>query len=360
MTTGTGSTVPIVVLDDDESLRRAVRRQLERRGHVVLEAASVAEAKTVLGDLDGALVLCDIDLPGESGLTLVQDVRNRQPEIAVVMVTGVDDPEVASAAVERGAYGYVIKPFETNELVISVLNALRRRELEISHRRTEADLAAVIDERTAELQQAFSQLSAAHEETVRRLAWAAEYRDPETGNHLDRMSRYAAILARQVGLPDDEVELILKAAPMHDIGKVGIVDAVLCKPGKFDADDRAAMEQHPEIGHRILAGSTSPLLQLAALVALTHHERWDGSGYPFGLTGDEIPLAGRIVAIADVFDALSSRRRYKDPIDVERAFEMLLEDAGRHFDPDLVDHFLAAREEVLAVRDRFADVELVS
>lgn len=352
----TGGTIPVLVVDDEQPLRRAVRRQLERRGHLVLEAASVAEARTQLADLAGALVLCDIDMPGESGLVLVQELQPRQPEIAVVMVTAVDEPAVAATASDRGAYGYVVKPFEANELTISVQNALRRRELEIAHRRTEADLAATIDQRTSELRETIQQVRSAYEESVRRLAWAAEYRDPETGNHLERMSRYTAVLAAAAGMPAERVELLRLAAPMHDIGKVGIADAVLCKPGSYDDADRAAMAVHPEIGHRILDGSDSELLQVAAIVALAHHERWDGTGYPSKLVGEDIPLEGRIVAIADVFDALTSRRRYKEAYPIEDAFAMLVDGAGSHFDPALVAAFVAARAEVEAIRDAWADV----
>lgn len=351
--------VPILLVDDDRPLRRAVRRQLERCGHAVLEASSVAEARAQLADLGGALVLCDIDMPGESGLVLVQALRIRQPEVAVVMVTAVDEPEVAAAATDFGAYGYVVKPFEANELTISVQNALRRRALEIAQRRTEADLAATVDRRTAELRDTVEQVRGAYEETVRRLAWAAEYRDPETGNHLERMSRYTAVLARSVGLAPDRVELLRLAAPMHDIGKVGIPDAVLCKPGAYDDADRASMAQHPEIGHRILDGSDSELLQVAAVVALAHHERWDGTGYPSGLAGTAIPLEGRIVAIADVFDAVSSRRRYKEAFPLEDALDVLVEGSGTHFDPELVEAFLAVRSEVAAIRDAWADADAV-
>jgi putative two-component system response regulator len=351
----TAGGIPVLVVDDEQSLRRAVRRQLERRGHTVLEAASVAEARMQLAELDGALVLCDINMPGESGLVLVQALRRRQPEVAVLMVTAVDEPEVAAAAADFGAYGYVVKPFEANELTISVQNALRRRELEIAHRRTEADLAATIDLRTIELRETLEQVRGAYEDTVRRLAWAAEYRDPETGNHLERMSRYTAVLAKAIGLPEDRVELLRMAAPMHDIGKVGIPDAILCKPGKYDDADRAAMAAHPEIGHRILGGSDSELLQIAAVVALAHHEKWDGSGYPSGLVGDAIPLEGRIVAIADVFDALSSRRRYKEAFALDEAFGMLVDGAGSHFDPDLVAAFVSVRDEVEAIREAWSD-----
>jgi putative two-component system response regulator len=350
--------IPVVLVDDDQALRRAVRRQLERCGHEVQEAGSVAEARTLLEGLAGALVLCDIDMPGESGLVLVQALRDRQPEVAVVMVTAVDEPAVAAAA-DFGAYGYVVKPFEANELTISVQNALRRRELEIAHRRTEADLAATIDCRTAELRDTLEQVRGAYEDTVRRLAWAAEYRDPETGNHLERMSRYTAVLARSIGMAPEQVELLRLAAPMHDIGKVGIPDAILCKPGRYDDADRAAMAQHPEIGHRILAGSDSELLQVAAVVALAHHERWDGTGYPSGLAGTAIPLEGRIVAIADVFDALCSQRRYKDAFPLEAALAILVDGAGSHFDPKLVDAFLAARDEVEAIHDAWADADLL-
>jgi putative two-component system response regulator len=348
---------PILLVDDDAPLRRAERRILERFGYEVVEAGDVAEARRELAQGRCGLVLCDIDLPGESGLVLVDEVGRTYPDTAIVMVTAVDDAAVAGVALDHGAYGYVIKPFEPNALGITVTNALIRRRLELENRAHRERLEELVAERTAALEATMADLHLARAEVVRRLAVAAEYKDPETATHLERKSRYAEVLACRASGDPGWAELVRLAAPMHDIGKIGIPDEVLLKPGIYDDHDRAVMARHPEIGARILGGSPSALLQLAATVALTHHERWDGSGYPAGLAGEDIPLVGRIVAIADVFDALSSRRRYKAAMGFDEAVRLLLTERGRHFDPDLVDAFVAELDAIRAIHERWSEVD---
>lgn len=217
-------------------------------------------------------------------------------------------------------------------------------------------------EKTEHLVQAFRELDRVHqdllhsyEDTVLRLSIAAEYRDEETWAHIQRVSRYCALLARRAGLPDDFVEQMQVASPLHDIGKIGIADAILRKPGRYTPDEFTAMKQHTLIGAKILAGSRSALIQLGEEIARTHHERWDGSGYPYGLRGDDIPLSGRIVAIVDVFDALTTERCYKRAYSPEEALAMIVEGRGTHFDPALVDCFVEALPEVLAIRAQFSE-----
>ncbi len=200
-----------------------------------------------------------------------------------------------------------------------------------------------------------SEIKQAHLNTIYRLSVAAEYRDEDTSKHLRRMSHYAAALASRLGFDKSNVELILYASPMHDVGKIGVPDAILLKPGSLSPEERKIMEEHTIIGARILKGSDSPLLRLSEVVALTHHEKWDGTGYPYGLIGDKIPLVGRIVAVADVFDALTSSRVYKDAIMIEKAFAMLQNDAGSHFDPACVKAFSAIRNEVHSIYERYKD-----
>ena len=339
---------PLLVVDDEAPIRRAISRYLEKVGYEVIVAADAAEARLELQRRPIALALCDIDMPGESGLSLVHHIVTDHPDTAVMMVTGVDDPGVAQVALDRGAYGYVIKPFERNELVINVANALRRRSLELASRASHAELERLVDERTEEVRRS-------REELIQRLAWAADCKDPETASHLRRMSLYSELLGRLAGLDANRCELLRLAAPMHDIGKIGIPDEILTKPGRYTDEDREVMKQHPLIGHRILEGSESELVQLAALVALHHHEWYDGRGYPRGVAGDDIPLEGRIVAIADVFDALTTERRYKPAMTVEDAFALMFEEEG-HFDQKLLDLFVAAVDEIDEIRSRFLDV----
>jgi putative two-component system response regulator len=296
-------------------------------------------------------------MPGESGIDFTREVLARFPDTAVVMVTGMDDRKYADVAIELGAYGYVLKPFKPNELIINVGNALRRRTLEIENRGHRERLEQTVLDRTAALRDTIAQLETSEtelrrlrEETIRRLSWAAEFRNQETGEHIVRMSLYCTLLARVAGLDADRAEMIRIASPMHDVGKIGVPDRILLKSGRLTEDERKVMQGHTEIGHRILAGSGVELLDLAALMALTHHERMDGTGYPRGLSGDEIPIEGRITAVADVFDALTSDRIYRQAFQPDEARATMLEGRGTQFDAALLDLFFDSFDDVLAIR----------
>jgi putative two-component system response regulator len=352
----------ILVVDDEEPIRRVIARLLQRNGYECETAGDAEEAMMLLKERDFALVLTDMDMPGTSGLDLIMQIVAMFEDIATVMVTGMDDAKLANAALKIGAYGYIIKPFESNEILINVMNALRRRGLEIENRNHRLRLEQMVRDRTAELWEAIARLEKAEknlrgsrEETVQRLSIAAEFRDDETAQHIQRMSRYCGLLARKAGEDTERSELIRVASLMHDVGKIGIPDQILLKPAPLTPEERTIMEQHSEIGYRILAGSQSELLRLAAEIAWTHHERVDGSGYPLGIKGSEIPLDGRIAAIADVFDALTSDRVYKKAFPLGRAIEIMREGRGGHFDPKLLDMFLDSMDEVLLIRDQYAD-----
>ncbi len=346
----------VLVVDDDPPIRRMIARILERAGYTCSEAPNPTEARYLARVQQFDLVTCDVNMPGGSGLTLVGDLRAHHPDIAVLMVSGMDDRQIAATATELGAYGYVMKPFETNEILIAADNALRRRELEIENRAYQEKLELLVAERTADLTATVDRLSraeealrASQEEAIRRLAQAVEFRDPTTGAHLNRMSRTCELLAQRSGMGPERAQLIRIASPMHDIGKIAVSDEILHKPGKLTPTDWDEMRKHPLIGSEILSGSESELLQLGGLIALTHHERWDGSGYPHGLTGEAIPIEGRIVALADVFDALTSERPYKPAFDVDHAVGLMRDERGRHFDPEYLDLFLTVVDEVVGV-----------
>ena len=211
-------------------------------------------------------------------------------------------------------------------------------------------LEVEVARKTVQLQKTLEALQAASLDSIQRLSRAAEYRDEDTGAHIERMSRYSEDVARKMGLSGKTVERILYAAPMHDAEKIGIPDKILLKPGKLDPDEWEIIKQHTTVGARILGGSRTGFIKLAEVIALTHHERWDSSGYPRGLKGTQIPLVGRITTIADVFDALTSRRPYKEPFSVEKSFAVIRESKGTHFDPDVVDAFFAVQSEILAVK----------
>jgi putative two-component system response regulator len=359
---GAATATDVLVVDDQEPVRRVLERILTTAGYRCRTAGSVREARRAVEDREPHLVLCDIDMPEESGLVLVEELSVRHPDVAVLMVTAIDDPAVADGVLDDGALGYIIKPFERNEILINVGAVLRRREAALETKAAMSALERQVEQRTADLRESLTRLGEAsdeldrsHEDMVRRLACAAEFRDPETAHHLERMSRYSSLLARALGWPEERCELLRLASPMHDIGKIGIPDDVLLKEGLFTPADRQVMAQHTVFGHRLLSGSRSPLLELAAEVALSHHERVDGTGYPSGLRGDEIPLAGRIVAIADVFDALTSRRRYKAALSVDQAVDIMLRERGTHFDAELLDLFVDHLDEIEVIRLRWAE-----
>jgi putative two-component system response regulator len=347
----------ILIVDDEEQIVSLVERLLSEQGYECLTAPNAAAARRVLELWPVELVLSDVNMPGESGLDFTREVLSTYPDTAVVMVTGLDDRRYADAALEFGAYGYVLKPFKTNELIINVRNALRRRTLEIESRDHRDDLEQTVLERTgalrdtiAQLERSDAELRRLREETIRRLSTAAEFRNQETGEHIVRMSLYCALLARLAGLGAERAEEIRIASPMHDVGKLGIPDQILLKPGRLTAGERKVMEGHTEMGHRILSGSGAGLLELAAQMALTHHERIDGTGYPRGLAAGEIPLEGRIAAVADVFDALTSDRVYRPAFDPEEARAMMTKERGGQFDADLLDLFFGAFDDVVAIR----------
>ncbi len=345
----------ILVVDDDQQVREMLARILATHEHECTTVESVDDARSVLDDPACELVLCDMMMPGESGFDLLRELATEESEIPVVMVSGVHDVGLATLALELGAYGYVTKPFEPNQVLIAVANALRRAELEIENASYRMHLEEMVDARTADLAEARTQLRVASEEMVNALSQAIEGRDIETGYHIARMSRYTALIAQRAGLDDDTCEQLRLASPMHDVGKISIADGILFKPGPLTPAERTVMEQHADAGYTILAKSEHPLLQLAASIARTHHERWDGDGYPLGLAGDAIPLEGRITAIADVFDALVSRRVYKAAMPMDRAIEIMREGRGTQFDPDLLDLFLDSMDEVEAIQREYVD-----
>jgi putative two-component system response regulator len=354
--------VAILVVDDEDSIRRILSRLLRRNGYICETAADADEAMRLLQETEFALVLTDVDMPGSSGLDLITEIARDFPDTATVMVTGMDDAQLANTALDIGAYGYIIKPFQPNEILINVSNAIRRRRLEMETRTHRIRLEQMVKDRTADLWDAIARLERAErdlrtsrEETIERLAIAAEFRHDETAQHIQRMSRYCALLARNAGMDSERSETIRVASLMHDVGKIGIPDYILLKPGPLTPDERAIMQQHTDIGFRILAGSSSELLATAADIAWTHHERVDGSGYPRGLKGDAIPIEGRIAAIADVFDALSSDRAYKTAFSLVTAVEGMRKARGTHFDPELLDVFLNSIDEVLEIKEQYAD-----
>ncbi|TKS59416.1 MAG: response regulator receiver modulated metal-depenent phosphohydrolase [Nitrospira sp.] len=352
----------ILVVDDEEPIRRLIGYLLQTHGYTVALAADAREARQKLDKQPFALMLCDVNMPGESGMDLVRTTLAERRHTAAIMVTGLDSAVLANAALEVGAFGYIVKPFESNEVLIDVSNALRRRRLEMENRLHRDNLEDIVRTRTVALQQALDwlersekELRLSREETIQRLAIAAEFRDSSTAQHIQRMSHYCELLARKYGLSPERCDLIRTASPMHDIGKIGTPDHVLLKPGKFTQEEFGVIAQHAEIGYRILSGSDAELLKVAAVIAYTHHERFDGTGYPRGLKGEAIPIEGRIASIADAFDALTTQRVYKPAFELSHAIELMFKHRGEHFDPELLDVFIASTEELTRIYDQYAD-----
>lgn len=289
------------------------------------------------------LILLDVMMPGMDGYEVCTRLKANPEtsEIPVIFVTARIDEDDQLKGFEVGAVDYITKPVSPSLVMARVSTHLalydHNRSLEEAVRRRTHDLEAT------------------RLKVIQTLGRAAEYKDNETGNHVIRMSEYSRILAEAAGLGVEKSRQIQAAAPMHDVGKIGIPDSILQKPGKLDPDEMAIMRQHCEIGADILSGTDYELLKLAKLLALGHHERWDGTGYPGGISGENIPLEARIVAIADVFDALTVARPYKKAWDIEDAFAFLKDQRGLHFDPELVDIFLEQRDKILEVRARYRD-----
>jgi putative two-component system response regulator len=337
----------ILCVDDDPQVRGLISRVLLDSGHDCVAVGSAEEARKVLDERSFAVVLCDIGLPGRSGLDLVEEFGRTHPEVATVMVTGRDDPEIASTALQLGAYGYLTKPFEVNQLLIDVTEALRRRKRDAARRVYESDLQETVVSRTAELEVAVARLEdsegelrRAYSETISRLSRAIESHDGATGAHVERVSFYTEQIALALGLDPARAKLLRLVSPLHDIGKISVSEKTLRKTGPLDKQERAELERHADVGHELLAGSRTELLETAAVIAWTHHERWDGSGYPRGLSGEEIPLEGRIVAVADVFDALTSDRPYRPALSAADARAHIAAGRGAAFDSQVVDAFL--------------------
>ncbi len=359
-----GIAAKVLIVDDEAGVRRVLTRLLSAEGYEVLEAASGQEGLELLWTHGADTVLLDVMMPRMDGLEVCRRIRknSRTAHTPVVFITAAVDREFRRQARKAGADDFLAKPFDEVELLARVNNTVRMKLYYDGLTRERNRLKNEVDGRTRALHEATERLERlqedlriAREETILRLARAAEFRDDETAAHLQRMSHYCYLLGKKRHLDEYTCEMLRIASPMHDVGKIGIPDHILLKPGRLTPDEYTIMKQHAEIGYQILSGSESPLVKLAANIAHTHHEKWDGSGYPRGLQGDAIPVEGRIAAVADVFDALTSERPYKKAWPLEDAVMLLQRGRGMHFDPELVDLFLGSMDEVLEIKHEFLD-----
>jgi putative two-component system response regulator len=328
--------LPILVVDDVESNVVLLQRILARAGYTQVQATTDASrVPAMVLAARPALVLLDLHMPGVDGFELMQrlgPLGGGGRRVPFLVLTADATEETKLRALSVGARDFLTKPFDQVELLLRVRNVLEVQQLQDRLHEHTVTLEDRVAERSRDLEQA-------RFEILDRLALAGEYRDDETQQHAWRIGRTCALLAGRLGFAEEEVELIRRAGPLHDVGKIGIPDAILLKPGKLTDAEFEQIKTHTTIGARILLGSRGPVLRLAERIALTHHERWDGRGYPEGLSGEEIPLEGRIVAVADVFDALTHERPYKQAWPVQEAVAEVVSQAGRQFDPRVVDAF---------------------
>jgi len=351
----------VLVVENDEALRERVLRILREQAYECEPAADAEEAREALANSRFELVLVDVNLPVESGIELLATLRAEHADLAVVMLSGDDDLSLAATAIGLGVHGYLMKTASAGELLISVAAALHRRrreaelgriqELKDSREHVAHELHGALEatKRAADVAEALQS------DTMRRLVRLAEFRDDQTGQHMLRVGRYCELISRRLGWPQERCERLRLASELHDVGKVAIPDHILRKPGKLTTTELDVMKTHTQVGYGLLADSDADLMRLAATIALTHHERWDGTGYPQGLAGEAIPAEGRLVAVADVFDALTSDRVYRPAFPIGIAVDMMKAQRGRHFEPELLDAMISIFDQVEAVRRIYGD-----
>jgi putative two-component system response regulator len=333
----------ILIVDDQASNVMLLEKVLAAAGFTsVSSTTDSAQVLLRFAELEPDIVLLDLQMPPPDGfevMRLLQTWTTGQAPLPILVLTADNTRETKTAALAHGASDFLTKPFDRTEVVLRVRNLLTTRLLQVELRDQNVILEHRVSERTRELEQA-------RYEVIDRLALAAEYRDDETGEHTRRVAWLSALLAEHLGLPAASVELIRRAAPLHDVGKISVSDTILLKPGKLTPHEFEAMKIHTIVGGSILGRSQSELLRMSEQIALSHHEWWDGSGYPHRLKGDQIPLPARIVAVADVFDALTNRRPYKEPWPLEQALAEIEQLKGRQFDAWIVDTLLALSDKL--------------
>jgi putative two-component system response regulator len=329
----------ILIVDDEEPIRKLLMRYLGTRNYDCVLAADALEARSRFEEEDFDVILCDINMPGESGLDLLRDLRGRNTDLAAVMVTGADEPSIAKTAFEIGAYDYIVKPLEQNRVLISVTNALHRRDLELVSRTYRNMLEVMVAERTENLQSTLGKLERTLDGVIHAMALTIEKRDPYTAGHQERVAHLACSMARTMDLGAEQVKGLGMAAHIHDLGKIRVPSEILSKPGQLSDIEFALIKTHPKVGYDILRPIEFPWP--VAEIVHQHHEKMDGSGYPRGLSGSEILLEAKIIAVADVVEAMAFHRPYRAALGIDKALTEVVRGKGRFFDPEVVKACLA-------------------
>ncbi len=351
-------TYKILVADDDEMVRTLHAEFIKGFGYEVEVASDGLEAIAKVG-LGVDLVLTDAHMPNMDGFEVARRLRETKSsqELPIVMATSLEAREDRLRAYEVGINDFINKPVDHTELKLRLKWLLELKTAQDELRRHKEELETTVDRRTKELRYALEEITkaqreiqAGHLDTIRRLTLAAEYKDHDTHGHIERIGLFARAMAMAMHMAPGTIDLLLYAAPMHDVGKLGIPDRILLKPGPLTPEERKIMNRHTTIGAEILAKSTSPVIQMGQMVALTHHERWDGQGYPKGLSGEEIPIEARICSVVDFFDALTSDRPYRGAMPADEVVQMILAESGKAFDPAVVDVFMGIRGEIQTIR----------
>ncbi len=329
----------ILVVDDEEMIRELLTSALQQENYICHLASNVDEAFEVLGRQRVDLVISDIMMPGRSGVDLLRDLKKIDPEIAVLMITGLSDMNTALECIHLGADDYLTKPFGISRVMLTVRNLIEKRCLAIEKKNYQVSLEFKVMEQTEQLRRTMNELNDAYHNTLTALVKALDAREKEVGSHSERVMNYSSLIADRLGIKGAELEKLAKGSLLHDIGKIGITDNILLKPGKLDDGEWVEMRKHPQVGYAIL--SEISFLKGPAEIILSHHERFDGNGYPKGLKSEQIPLGSRIFTMVDTLDAMTSDRPYRKALPFDAVTSEIKRCCGTQFDPDLAELFLS-------------------